>query len=62
MRINRIRVMEGEKGLYVSMPKKKDSWGNYHEVISLPTPEAYRALNELILNEYFRQKDLKKTA
>lgn len=62
MRINRIRVMEGEKVLYVSMPKKKDSWGNYHEVISLPTPEAYRALNQLILNEYFRQKDLKKTA
>lgn len=62
IRINRIRVMEGEKGLYVSMPKKKDAWGNYHEVISLPTPEAYRALNELILNEYFRQKDLKKIA
>ena len=62
MRINRIRVMEGENGLYVSMPKKKDFWENYHEVISLPTPEAYRALNEIVLNEYFRQKKLQKTA
>lgn len=62
MRINRIRVMEGENGLYVSMPKKKDAWGNYHEVVSMPTPEAYRALNELVLHEYFRQYKLKKTA
>ena len=62
MKINRNAEEKYEKGLYVSMPKKKDAWGNYHEVISLPTPEAYRALNELILNEYFRQKDLKKTA
>ena len=62
MRINRIRVMEGKNGLYVSMPKKKDAWGNYHEVVSMPTPEAYRALNELVLHEYFRQCELKKTA
>lgn len=62
MRINRIRVMEGENGLYVSMPKKKDAWGNYHEVVSMPTPESYRALNELVLHEYFRQYKLKKTA
>lgn len=62
MRINRIRVMEGENGLYVSMPKKKDAWENYHEVVSMPTPEAYRALNELVLHEYFRQYKLKKTA
>jgi len=62
MRINRIRVMEGENGLYVSMPKKKDAWENYHEVVSMPTPEAYRALNELVLHEYFIQYKLKKTA
>ena len=62
MRINRIRVMEGENGLYVSMPNKKDAWGNYHEVVSMPTPEACRALNELVLHEYFRQCELKKTA
>ena len=62
MRINRIRVMEGENGLYVSMPRKKDAWGNFKEAVSMPTPEAYRALNELVLHEYFRQYKLKKTA
>lgn len=62
MHINRIRVMSGPDGLFVSMPKYKDALGNYHEIISLPTPDAYRAVTELVLKEYFRQLEMIKAA
>ena len=55
MNINRIRVMEGKNGLFVSMPKIKDREGKFHDVISPASAEAYTAITDLVMKEYIKQ-------
>ncbi len=52
MKITGIRVIEGKKGLFVSMPELKDSKGEYHDVIRPASKRAYEAIQEAILGEY----------
>lgn len=53
--INRIRIMEGKNGLFVSMPKIKDREGKFHDVISPASAEAYTAITDLVMKEYIKQ-------
>ena len=57
MNINRIRVMEGKDGLFVSMPQYKDRHGEYQTVICPASSEAYAAITNLVMNEYIRQTE-----
>lgn len=52
MNINRIRIMQGQNGLFVSMPKYKDAKGEYHEVISPANTNAYKAIQDKVMEEY----------
>ena len=58
MNINRafavdgIKVLNGEKGLFVSMPSYKSGDGKYHDVC-FPVNKEFRAqINEAVLGEY----------
>lgn len=50
--VNGIRVMDGEKGKFVSMPSSKGSDGKYHDVCCPTTAEMRKALNAAVLGEY----------
>ncbi len=60
--INRIRVMEGKDGLFVSMPQYKDRHGEYQAVICPASSEAYAAITKLVMSEYIRQTETKNEA
>ena len=47
-----IRVMDSEKGIFVAMPDKKNSKGEYHDVCFPTTPEMRKALHSAVLGEY----------
>lgn len=51
--INRIRIMEGENGLFVSMPKVKTSKG-YSDIITPASKEAYSFITDALLKEYVK--------
>lgn len=55
--ITGIRVIEGKKGLFVSMPSKKSTNGEYQD-IAFPANKASRdELQELVLKAYQETKD-----
>ena len=47
-----IRVMDSEKGIFVAMPDKKNSKGEYHDVCFPTTPEMRKVLHSAVLGEY----------
>ena len=57
--IKGIRVVEGSKGLFVTMPQSKDNEGKYHDIAFPVTKDLRTAMNEAIISEY---KELTKTA
>jgi stage V sporulation protein G len=50
--INSIRVVEGSKGLFVSMPQSMDKEGNYHDIAFPVSGDLRKALNKAVLEEY----------
>ena len=53
-----IRIMDSEKGVFVAMPDRKDSKGEYHEVCFPTTAEMREALNTAVMGEYHRVVEL----
>ncbi len=49
-----IRVMDGEKGVFVAMPDKKDAKGEYRDICFPTTPEMRQAVHTAVLGEYQR--------
>ena len=49
-----IKIMDGEKGAFVSMPDRKDSKGEYHDICFPTTSEMRQALHTAVLGEYQR--------
>ena len=47
-----IRVMDSERGIFVAMPDKKNSKGEYHDVCFPTTPEMRNVLHSAVLGEY----------
>ncbi|MDI9645942.1 MAG: SpoVG family protein [Archaeoglobales archaeon] len=47
-----IKVMEGEKGLWVSMPGKKGKDGNFQDVFHPTSKEAREKIVNAVLNAY----------
>lgn len=58
--VNGIRLMDSEKGKFVSMPQNKGSDGKYHDICCPTTKEMRKALDAAVLGEY--QKSQEKTA
>ena len=50
--IKGIRVVEGTKGMFVTMPQSKDNDGNYHDIAFPVNGDLRKAMNKAILDEF----------
>lgn len=50
--IKGLRVVEGEKGLFVSMPREKGKDGKWYDTFSPKSKEARQELADLVLGAY----------
>jgi stage V sporulation protein G len=50
--IHGIRVVQAEKGLFVTMPQSKDKAGKYHDIAFPLSGDLRKELNKLVLAEY----------
>ena len=57
--IHGIRIIEGDNGLFVAMPSRKNSDGTYHDVAHPITPECRKMFEDTILEEYKKVKEEK---
>lgn len=55
--INKIRVINGVKGLFVSMPRNKNGKGEWEDVCHPLTGEFRKSMDKLVLDEYNKLKD-----
>lgn len=53
-RIADIRIIEGDRRLFVAMPSRKDKDGNYRDIAHPIDPDFRNYLEERILDEYDR--------
>lgn len=54
--IHDIRIIEGEKGLFVAMPSRKTASGKYRDVAHPITPECRKIFDDAILAAYEQEK------
>ena len=52
--IRGVRIMDSEKGAFVSMPQRKTAQGEYKDVCFPTTAEMRKELNHAVLGEYQR--------
>jgi len=52
--IRGIRVLDGEKGLFVTMPQSRDKEGAYHDVAFPVNGDLRKQINTAILEAYFQ--------
>jgi len=50
------KVVEGEKGLFVSMPREKSKQGKWFDCFYTVTPEAKQRLVDTVMTAYREQK------
>ena len=59
--IRGIRVVDGEKGLFVSMPQSKnEKTGEFHDIAFPLNGELRKAISEAILDKYAAEKGVKR--
>lgn len=58
--VNGIRLMDSEKGMFVSMPQNKGGDGKYHDICCPTTKEMRQELNAAVIGAY--EKTVEKTA
>ena len=54
-----VKVLEGKKGLFVSMPASKGQDDEYHDIVFPITKEAREELQDAVLQAYDEQADEK---
>jgi len=52
--VHGVRVVEGEKGLFVAMPRQRDAEGNFRDIAHPVTAEARAVVASKVLEEYQR--------
>lgn len=57
--INSVKIVDGKKGLFVSMPQYKDKNGDYHDIVYTNSKEKRNSLTALILAEYEKVAGIK---
>ena len=50
--VHDIRIIEGEKGLFIAMPSKKTPTGDYRDIAHPINPDARKQLEDAIIAEY----------
>ncbi len=50
--IHDIRIIEGDKGLFIAMPSRKTATGGYRDIAHPINPEVRKQFEEPILAEY----------
>jgi len=55
--VHDIRIIEGEKGLFIAMPSKKTPSGGYRDVAHPINPEVRSMFEEAILKAYEEAED-----
>lgn len=50
--VHDIKIIEGDKGLFIAMPSRKSSDGEYRDIAHPITSETREKLQELILEKY----------
>ncbi len=53
--IHDIRIIEGEKGLFVAMPSRKTATGEYRDIAHPITPECRKMFEDTILEQYNKE-------
>ena len=57
--VHDIRIIEGEKGLFIAMPSKKTPTGEYRDIAHPINPEVRSMFEEAILDAYEKAEDAK---
>ena len=60
--VHDIRIIEGEKGLFIAMPSKKTPTGEYRDIAHPINPEVRAMFEEAILKAYDEAEDSKPAA
>ena len=55
--VHDIRIIEGEKGLFIAMPSKKTPTGDYRDIAHPINPEVRSMFEEAILKAYNEAED-----
>lgn len=55
--VNGIRLMDSDKGMFVSMPQNKGNDGKYHDICCPTTKEMRKALDAAVLGEYGKTQE-----
>lgn len=56
--IKGIKVVEGKKGLFVSMPREQGKDGNWYDTVIPLTKEARQQVSEVVLGAYLSEGEL----
>jgi len=56
--IHDIRVIQGDKGLFVAMPSRKTPSGEYRDIVHPITPEGREMIESAILGEYEKTEEV----
>ena len=59
--VHDIRIIEGEKGLFIAMPSKKTPTGEYRDIAHPINPEVRAMFEEAILKAYEEAEDAQPT-
>ncbi len=54
--VHDIKVIEGEKGLFIAMPSRKSSDGEYRDTAHPINTQTRMEIQDLILNKYLAEK------
>jgi len=57
--VHDIRIIEGEKGLFIAMPSKKTPTGEYRDIAHPINPEVRAMFEDAILKAYDEAEDVK---
>ena len=55
--VHDIKVIEGDKGLFIAMPSKRSTDGEYRDIAHPISSETRASLQKLILDEYQKEED-----
>ena len=53
--VHDIRIIEGDKGLFIAMPSRKTATGEYRDIAHPITPECRKKFEDTILDEYKKE-------
>ena len=56
--VHDIRIIEGEKGLFIAMPSKKTPTGDYRDIAHPINPEVRSMFEEAIIKAYNEAEDV----